>query len=1204
MDVTMESVRSLIDLMPGYVVVYQIRDGIHRLGYTQAVPELSGYTPEEYEQISQADASALIYEEDRTPTLRRLQEAIREQGEIHCGYRVVKKDGSLIRVNVRAREIGKMDGAPVVLTLLSKVTLDELQLDMLNRVPVGMGIYEVENGIPSLIFLNDSYYQMMGVTREERTDYLGSATINAVHPDDRAAIYEGIQKVLRGTTHHFRAVIRMLTNVSGEWHWLQLEGRIAKQHGAVSTFYLSFTKIDALQKAEAELRKSRAFMQSAMDAANIQYFEYYPAEHVAVGHDTSAKFDLPQRVEDYPESLIRSGVFHPDDIEGVRAFFAKVDSGATPAHWEGRIRAHGRYRWFSCVMTSSRDVAQDRLVVAATLFDITVQKEAQQSYRSHLDSILRANPDAISTFRMNVTGDVCEDGYSIYENILRLKDGGSVGEFFAAAEQYIPDEDGRARFHAAFAREAVLASFAQGQKKITVEHRYRPAPQDTEWITTTMDLMKNPTTGDVEAVLYSVNTNAAHMERDILHNILLHTYDAVAVVDRDTDEFFLYERQGEAHGRHFSDFTNGHDKLVRSFLSDEDWAALEGRASLSTVNRELAAHGCYSVNFFIHTPQGLRRKRLSYRYIDKGGHTLLAALRDFSDNDLLEQFRYSSDHDPVTDLYNRQKTFAECRKMLDAHPEQEFYLCHMDIQRFRLINSFYGEAEGDALLRAIGRQLAGFAENYPCAVYGRIESDVFCICVPQMRQEVERDTRRMKQWLRGYRSDFVVEANFGAYEINNRTLPLESMFTRATLAAKHSRGAVFNHFAFFTDKMEDALQKEQQISNEMHQALAQEQFKVYLQPKYILKSSLPCGAEALVRWEHPVKGLISPGEFIPLFEKNGFILQLDRYMWEQVCILLRRWLDAGEDPAPISVNVSRVSMYSPSTVGYLHDLTEKYRLPRALMQLELTESAYMDDPEEMKKRLRALQADGFAILMDDFGSGYSSLNTLRELPVDYLKLDVRFLADTGDDERSRLILASVVRMACWLNLPVITEGVETTEQKDFLNGIGCTYAQGFLFARPMPVAEYEQRILRQHKTAPSVPALGLTTVAGMVADVAQTTHLLAESLPMPLAFVDVTGREFSYLRANQEFQQIFGFDSDIIDKEQLLKDHLSGEDYEFLMNAYHRAAATKGKAECRFHWRCGKSDQRCYLMQARYLGESSYSAVLLAAFVELSPCEK
>ena len=232
---------------------------------------------------------------------------------------------------------------------------------------------------------------------------------------------------------------------------------------------------------------------------------------------------------------------------------------------------------------------------------------------------------------------------------------------------------------------------------------------------------------------------------------------------------------------------------------------------------------------------------------------------------------------------------------------------------------------------------------------------------------------------------------------------------------------------------------------------------MYFQPQVNYDDGKLVGVEALARWNHPREGLISPDRFIPLFEKNGFILKLDTYVWEHSCRYLREWMNrAGGEvlPLSVSVNISRYDVYTPGLCETLKDLVEKYRLPASALRLEITETAYMDDPSQMLDVVKELQGAGFVVEMDDFGAGYSSLNTLKDVPVDVLKLDVRFLTKSENDARGGMILSSVVRMAGWLNLPLIAEGVESKHQADYLKSLGCCYMQGYYFGRAMPAEKF------------------------------------------------------------------------------------------------------------------------------------------------------
>ncbi|SHJ86342.1 EAL domain-containing protein [Hespellia stercorisuis] len=416
-------------------------------------------------------------------------------------------------------------------------------------------------------------------------------------------------------------------------------------------------------------------------------------------------------------------------------------------------------------------------------------------------------------------------------------------------------------------------------------------------------------------------------------------------------------------------------------------------------------------------------------------------------------------HDSLTGLYNRTKMFAESRKMLDANPTIPFVFLRVDIDHFALYNSAFGEEEGDRLLCYIADIFEELAEDHDLLTYGRISADIFCMCARyDGGEERLTDTvNRMQDQLAKYRKDYLLEISVGAYAIEEKTTSMEECYLRASIGAQKCKSQYGKHIGYYDAGTVAKTAQEMQIINEMRQALEEERFVIYLQPKMDITTDQACGAEALVRWQHPERGLIPPGVFIPVFERNGFIATLDYYVWEKICGMLRGWLDMGKEPMPVSVNVSRVSLYNPQLVERLTGLVEKYRIEYRLLQLEITESAYMTNPELMLETIHALRCAGFTILIDDFGSGYSSLNTLKDIEVDILKVDMKFLPVDEEVKKGEIILASVIKMANWLGMSVVVEGVETRMQRDFLIGVGADYVQGYYYSKPIPQKEYEER---------------------------------------------------------------------------------------------------------------------------------------------------
>lgn len=312
----------------------------------------------------------------------------------------------------------------------------------------------------------------------------------------------------------------------------------------------------------------------------------------------------------------------------------------------------------------------------------------------------------------------------------------------------------------------------------------------------------------------------------------------------------------------------------------------------------------------------------------------------------------------------------------------------------------------------------------------------------------------MSVYLEQFPVDMRVTLKMGVFEILDRTMPVDSMCDRAMIATNQVKGQYMRDIAFYDDSLRRQLLLEQHIADDMKQALEERQFEVYFQPKYDIFSETLSGAEALVRWIHPQNGFMSPAEFIPVFERNGFITEVDMYVWDKTCELIRRWLDEYDCYVPISVNVSRKDIYKPNLPQILIDTVHQHGLEPRHLHLEITESAYVENSNQLLQIVAELKKAGFYIEMDDFGSGYSSLNMLAAMPIDMLKLDMNFVKNCSEENNSRGILNFVIGLAKWMNLYVVAEGVETREQLEMLRGMECNLAQGYYFSKPLPADEF------------------------------------------------------------------------------------------------------------------------------------------------------
>lgn len=415
------------------------------------------------------------------------------------------------------------------------------------------------------------------------------------------------------------------------------------------------------------------------------------------------------------------------------------------------------------------------------------------------------------------------------------------------------------------------------------------------------------------------------------------------------------------------------------------------------------------------------------------------------------------EYDFLTGIYGQQKFYQATRELLDQRAGANFAFIHFDIDRFRIINTLYGSKEGDRLIHFVAGAIRKVMTAYGRGTYGRLGGDVFGMCVPyEDGAAIYHILEGIRAEIRKHSVHYYLETCAGIYLVDDPDMEVAAMHDNAEIAAAQCKGQYMVHDVLYTEEIGQKVLREQHIIDEMDAALAEQQFIVYFQPKYQLKKMAPYGAEALVRWKKPSGEIVLPNEFIPIFERNGFITKLDYYVWEKVCQFIDSELSQGRNPAPISVNVSRVNLYNPDFMDSLIDLIHRYHIPPHYLNLELTESVFSEDAELIQRAVNYLHDAGFTILMDDFGSGYSSLNILKDVDLDVLKIDMKFFSKGNTAEKGAKIIEAVIRMAEALDMMVIAEGVEEKHQVDFLNDLGCDYIQGYYFGRPMSQDQYEK----------------------------------------------------------------------------------------------------------------------------------------------------
>lgn len=416
-------------------------------------------------------------------------------------------------------------------------------------------------------------------------------------------------------------------------------------------------------------------------------------------------------------------------------------------------------------------------------------------------------------------------------------------------------------------------------------------------------------------------------------------------------------------------------------------------------------------------------------------------------------FRYFID--PQTGIPNRAAFVRDVELLLKSNPAKKYVVCSGNVNKFKIIDDLYGFEAGDKVLHIVSVVLKyTVGSEGLCASLGGGNFALFFEYTPE---NMARLTKREFIDCSVLGIAFRVTMRFGLYVAQDRSESIMNMMNYATISMDKNSSPMENTFTMYTQEFHDQMKLETMITADMQGAMERQEFKLFFQPQYNPAGTL-VGAEVLCRWIKDDGFIRTPDVFIPIFEKNGFIKKLDRYVWEKSFQAIQRWHSAGIKVVPISLNISRITLKDDDIISFISDLHKNYSLPPHTVHFEITESAYMNDQKRLIGRVNGIRNLGYAIAMDDFGSGYSSLNTLKDVPIDILKLDMGFLRESENTERGGTIINSVVRMAQDLKLMTIAEGVETQNQADFLCSIGCDVLQGFLYSRPVSQAEFERII--------------------------------------------------------------------------------------------------------------------------------------------------
>lgn len=486
----------------------------------------------------------------------------------------------------------------------------------------------------------------------------------------------------------------------------------------------------------------------------------------------------------------------------------------------------------------------------------------------------------------------------------------------------------------------------------------------------------------------------------------------------------------------------------------------------------------------------------------------------------------------LSDYYYNHSFMDGLRKRLPEILPNTYCIVAIDIEHFRLFNKLYGRSSGDEVIRYVCTCLKQSALEYD-GIDAYLGGDNFVAFLPDDDEVLNNIRQKIIKKFSKWNNTSAFFPLFGVYTIEDTSVLPELMYDHAMLALSHAEEDYKWHICRYTMEMESCLEEEVYLLAAIEEGLQKEEFTFFAQPQCNIATGQIVGAEALVRWQKPDGEVLLPGGFIPVLEKNKMIDRLDRYVWEKVCQWLRGWIDQGYSPVPISINVSRIDIFEMDVPKYIFSLLEKYQIPEYLIKIEITESAYTENNNRISHAVNTLRNRGLVVMMDDFGCGYSSLNMLKNIPVDVLKLDMRFLQFKEEErQKSANILEAIVNMAGLLHLPIVVEGVENESQEKFVQKLGCRYIQGFYYYKPLPIKKFEE--LLRDKRQIDTQGLVYKQVEPMHIREFIDTNFVSDSMLNnvlgPVVFFEVFGGDIKVTRVNEQYFRMIGeqhFEEDI-----------------------------------------------------------------------------
>ncbi|MBW6410596.1 EAL domain-containing protein [Clostridium weizhouense] len=894
-----------------------------------------------------------------------------------------------------------------------------------NNIDAGIATISY-NKLLTISYANDGFFKLFGFSHEEFASKIKNKFTSIVFKDDLPLLLNKLSQI-QSTSEEIKIELRAYKKDNSIF-WLLIKGHCIKLNETEKQFLFVFVDITETKKVQQELKIAKTHYKIIAEQCDNILFEYlipndtmiYSSKYINITGNKPV-------IRKFKETILKSDYIYKDDIKIFLSLIEEILSGKNFVSADLRIKSKaGTYIWIKIQATTIFDFNNKPVKSIGKVLNIDKEKKEYFNLKleTQLDPLTKLYNKTVSK--------------SLIDDYLTTQDIKTTHAFMIIdIDNFKSVNDNLGHIFG----DSVLSKIALNIKKPFNNYDIIGRIGGDEFIiflknvscldyiyekaTSICNIFKNTYTGENKTHKISCSIGIS------LYPNHGNNYDELLK----KADYALYK--AKQHGKDcFEIYTEGiiyNDQFKKDNLVN---------SNISTINSSLDNT----------LKDNLIDSKLDISFTSKD--------KLLSVSDMQNVFEVITSIDPLTGLMNLSKFEVVANNLLNNNLQKNKYaLIYSDFNKFKYINDNLGYAIGNELLIKFSNLLSDSLEKDELLCRPSSDNFITLIKYNGIKNFKNRLASFNEKFIKIQKQDFnnlKLSVISGICLISSYNNNLYSIIDKANMARKTIKDSHKSQYAFYDKKLHIQSTKEKKIESLMVTALENKEFLVYLQPKVELLTKKTVGAEALVRWLRPNKTLIAPGEFIPLFEKNGFIIELDFYVYEEIFKTIRRWIDEDKNIFPISVNVSRAHINDNSFIYRLNKLIEKYKIPTNLIELELTENICFNNMDNVINQIIKLKLLGFSFSIDDFGSGYSSLNLLKDIPIDVLKLDKSFFPSNNINKKEKIIVSNIVNMAKDLDILVLSEGIETQEQIDFLTNIGCNLVQGYYFAKPMPIEEFEK----------------------------------------------------------------------------------------------------------------------------------------------------